>query len=289
MNRLAKKLAAGEFAVTAEIAPPKGPDFKPLAEKALSLASLVDAINVTDNQRAIMRASVLGGAIAVKQAGAEPVLQLTCRDRNRISLQSDLLAAAAFGIDNILCLTGDHVSAGDHPEAKAVFDLESVSLVAAASKLNSGEDIGGNRLSEPTQFFIGVAAHPSALPPEPLMAVLAKKVAAGAHFAQTQAVFDLEPFKLFMDRASALGIYVLAGILVIRSAKMARFVNENIPGVFVPEHFIAELERAEDPLRAGLAQAARTIERLKGLCHGVHLMTVGHEEFIQPVIEAAGL
>jgi 5,10-methylenetetrahydrofolate reductase len=289
MSRLAEKLAAGEFVVTAEIAPPKGADFTSLVERARILAPHVSAVNVTDNQRAVMRASALGAAIALKREGLEPILQLTCRDRNRIALQSDLLTAGSFGIENILCLTGDHVSAGDHPEAKAVFDLESVSLVAAASHLNEGEDIAGNRLSSPTRFFIGVAAHPSASPQEPLMAVLAKKVAAGASFAQTQAVFDLEPFKLFMDRASSLGIYVLAGILVIRSARMARFANENIPGVLVPEHFIAEIERGEDPVRVGLAQAARTIERLKGICHGVHLMTVGHEELIPRLVEAAGL
>lgn len=289
MSRLADKLEAGDFAVTAEIAPPKGSDFAPTLARALGLAPHVDAVNVTDNQRAVMRASALGAAVALRLEGIEPVLQLTCRDRNRIALQSDLLSAGAFGIENILCLTGDHVSAGDHPGAKAVFDLESVSLVATARRLSEGEDIAGHRLSAPPRFFIGVAAHPSASPQEPLLAVLAKKAAAGARFAQTQAVFDLEPFKLFMDRAQALGIYVLAGVLVLRSARMARFANENIPGVFVPEGFVAELERSDEPLRAGLAQAARTIERLKGLCHGVHLMTVGHEELIPHLMEMAGL
>ena len=289
MSRLENRLEAGAFAITAEIAPPKGPELDPTVEKALAIASCVDAVNVTDNQRALMRASALATAIALKQAGVEPVLQLTCRDRNRIALQSDLLSASAFGIENILCLTGDHVSAGDHPEAKAVFDLESVSLVAAASELNSGRDAAGHPLSGPTRFFIGVAAHPEASPPAPLQAAFDKKVAAGARFAQTQALFDLEPFKRFMDRADALGVYVLAGILVLRSAGMARFVNENIPGVTVPEHYIAELERSDEPLQTGLAQASRTIELLKGLCHGVHIMTVGREELIPPILEASGL
>lgn len=285
MQSLQESLESNQFAITAEVCPPKGTDVKDLIRKALELKDRVNAINVTDNQRAIMRLGSLGASIILLNNNIEPVYQLTCRDRNRIALQSDLLSAAAFGIKNVLLLTGDHVSAGDHREAKPVFDLDSVQLIDIASRLNHGFNAMDKPIKGKTSFFIGGAINPGANPLEPEIITFEKKVESGARFFQTQAIYDIETLKRFLNFISKSNIYILAGILVLKSAKMARFLNENVAGVNVPEDLIKQLEDSKDPLEKGIEIAAEQIKSLKNICHGVHIMTVGQEEIISNILD----
>ena len=282
-------LMSGEFVVTSEVGPPKGIDVADMLETAESLRGRVHALNVTDNQAAVMRLCTLAACIHLRQAGHEPVLQVTCRDRNRLAMQSDLLGAASFGIDNVLALTGDHVVVGDHPQAKAVFDLESVQLLQVVESLNAGTDLTGNELHGTPDFFLGAVVTPDAVPLRPQMAKFAKKVASGAKYFQTQAVYDPESFKRFMDDAHRLDVKVLAGVVVLRSAGMARFMNKNIPGISVPDALIAELAASDDPARTGVEIAGRFIREVRDHCDGVHIMAVGAEHLVPAVIESAEL
>ena len=227
MSRLKESLEAGDFVVTAEIAPPKGADATPAIEQAKALADLV-AINVTDNQGANMRLSPLVLSGLIRQAGIEPILQLTCRDRNRLALQSDLLGASALGIENLLLLSGDHASFGDHPEARSVFDLDSVQLLQAVSGLMQGTDMADQALSSAPNFFAGAAVSPEAEPFELMFQKYRKKIDCGAQFFQTQAVFDADRFIAFMQGATSLKVPVLAGVLLLKSAGMARFLNARV-------------------------------------------------------------
>jgi 5,10-methylenetetrahydrofolate reductase len=285
LKSLRESLESNNFTITAEVCPPKGPDVKHFLKKALILKDRINAINVTDNQRAIMRLGSLGASAILLHHNIEPIYQLTCRDRNRIALQSDLLSAAALKIKNVLFLTGDHVSAGDHSEAKAVFDLDSIQLIHIASGLNQGFSSVGKALHGKTSFLIGAAVNPGASPLKPELITFEKKIDAGAKFFQTQAIYNIDEFKQFLDFASKFNVYILAGILVLKSAKMARFLNENVSGVNVPEKLIKQIEDEKEPIKKGIEIAAHQIRSLKHICHGVHIMTVGQEEIISDILD----
>lgn len=286
---LRSALDSGTFVVTSELGPPKGMDVADMLATAELMRDRVHALNVTDNQAAVMRLCTLAACIHLIERGFEPVLQLTCRDRNRLELQSDLLGAASFGISNVLALTGDHVVTGDHPGAKPVFDLESVQLLEAIGHLNAGADLAGNKLHGTPEFYAGAVVTPEANPLGPQLLKFEKKIAAGARFFQTQAVYDAQHFSEFMDFARSLGTKVLAGVVILRSARMARFMNKNIPGIRVPDAIIAELDASSDPERTGVEIAARFIQEVREMCDGVHIMAVGAERLLPAVLDAAQL
>jgi 5,10-methylenetetrahydrofolate reductase len=279
----------GKFVITSEVAPPKGTDTAEMVENGELLKARVDAINLTDQQSSVMRLGSLAASQLLKARGIEPIFQMTCRDRNRIALQSDLLSAWALGVENLLCLTGDHVSLGDFPDAKAVFDLDSVSLLAAAKGLNEGADMAGNELAGKTGFCLGAVVTPGADPVELQLIKMEKKIAAGAKFFQTQAVFDAEAFARFMERAKPFGVPVMAGIILLKSPGMARFMNKNVAGVHVPESLIDEMKNSEDRPATSVEIAARLIREVKGICQGVHVMPLGWEARVPAVLDAAGL
>jgi methylenetetrahydrofolate reductase (NADPH) len=286
---LKDKLASGKFVITTEIGPPKGVDIQEMKENAEVLAGKVDAVNLTDQQSSVMRLGSLASCILSKQWGLEPIFQMTCRDRNRIALESDMLNAYVMGIENILCLTGDHVSLGDHPGAKPVFDLDSVSLLGTATELQKGRDLGGKELKGAPHFFMGASVTPGSDPVEPQIIKMEKKVKAGAQFFQTQAVYDPKKFEEFMKAVKHLNVPVLVGIVVLRSAAMARFMNKNVAGVFVPDALIDELDKAENKAKKSTEIAARLIKDMKGMCQGVHIMAIGMEKRVPAIIEASGL
>jgi 5,10-methylenetetrahydrofolate reductase len=279
----------GKFVVTAEVGPAKGTDISEFLENAEQLKGRVDAVNVTDQQSAVMRLGSLAGCILLKEKGIEPVLQMTCRDRNRIALQSDLLAASVLGFDNILCLTGDHVILGDHPQAKPVFDLDSVSLLYTARLLEQGKDLADKELKGSPKFFLGACSTPGADPLEPQLRKLEKKVKAGAQFIQTQAVYEPKKFELFMEEAKKLNVPVMVGIVLLRSAAMARFMNRNVAGIHVPDELIDEIDDAEDKMQKGIEIAARLINETKSMCQGAHVMAIGLEHKVPAILDAAGL
>lgn len=297
-------LETQDFTVTCEVAPPKGVNMTAVLEEAELLRGRVAGINVTDLQAAAMRVSSLATCALLKEKGLEPIMQMVCRDRNRLALQSELLSAYTLGIRNVLCLTGDHVVLGDHPGAKPVFDLDSVSLLQAAQGLINGKDLAGNELdSTPDDLFLGAIVTPGADPVEPQIYKLHQKVAAGARFIQTQAVYDVPTFARFMERVSDIGVPILAGIVLLKSAGMARYMNKNVAGVFVPDDLIAEMAKAGQADKAAKAEgkkadhqvktsieiAARLIQGLKPLCRGVHIMPLGWGHHVPAVLEAAGV
>lgn len=284
---LVEELNSGRFVITAEICPPKGTDTEDFLKKARLLRNRIAAANVTDNQRAVMRLSSLACSVLLLREGIDPVFQMTCRDRNRLALQSDILGAWALGIKNILALTGDHVSFGDHREAKAVFDIDSVQLVGLIEGLNRGRNMKDKELRGGTGFLIGAVVAPEANPWEPEGIKFEKKIAAGARFFQTQAIYDMEKFKRFFDVASRNDVKILGGILLLKSAKMASYLNTNVPGVHVPLSLIDELERAPDQLEKGIEIASRQLRELKSFCHGAHIMAIGQEESVVKIIEGA--
>ncbi|MDH4226940.1 MAG: methylenetetrahydrofolate reductase [Deltaproteobacteria bacterium] len=287
-SKLKKELESGRFVVTAEICPPRGTDTAEFVEKARLLKDKITAANVTDNQRAVMRLSSLACSVLLLKEGIEPVFQMTCRDRNRLAIQSDALGAWALGVRNVLALTGDHVSAGDHREAKAVFDLDAVQLVHTIDTLNKGKNLGGKELRGKTDFYLGAVVNPGAEPFEPEWIRFQKKISAGARFFQTQAVFDMDAYKQFFEDAEKTGVKVLCGILLLKSAKMAEYLNKNVPGVNVPKQFIDALENASDPLEKGIEIAAEQVKTLKRFSHGVHIMAIGQEESVVKILGLAG-
>ncbi|MBN2494696.1 MAG: methylenetetrahydrofolate reductase [Deltaproteobacteria bacterium] len=285
-------LDEGRFAVTAEVGPLKGTDTAEAFEVADLLKGKVDAANVTDQQSAVMRLGSLATSSLLVGRGLDPVYQLTCRDRNRIALQSDLLSAHVLGIRNVLALTGDFPTFGDHPDAKAVYDLDSVQLAWAMRRMNEGYDISGHELEGKTDFFIGAVVTPYTDTEEAfeLQCIkMEKKIEAGARFFQTQAVYDATVFERFMKRAGKLGVPVLAGIIPLRSDKMARYMNRNVAGVYVPDDVIAEMAGAEKKMSRGLEIAARLIKELRSMCQGVHIMAIGMEKKVPEILELAGL
>ncbi len=282
-------LSSGTFAVTSEVGPPKGTDVSEMLASAEILRGRVHALNVTDNQAAVMRLCTLAACIHLKNAGHDAVYQVTCRDRNRLAMQSDLLGAASFGITNVLALTGDHIVVGDHPAAKSVFDYESVQLLETIVDLKGGRDAAGNELHGVPDFTIGAVVTPDAKPFRPQLAKFEKKVRAGATYFQTQAVYDPESFTSFSAYARGLGVKILAGVVVLRSAGMARFMNKNIPGIEVPQALIDQLEASNDPVQTGIEITARFIEQVRSECDGVHVMAVGAEHLVPRILDAAGL
>lgn len=287
MHTLKESLASKKFTITAEICPPKGTDTSDFLKKARLLKGKIAAANVTDNQRAVMRLSSLACSVLLLKESIDPVFQMTCRDRNRLAMQSDIMGAWTLGVKNILALSGDHVSFGDHREAKAVFDLDSVQLVQVIKKLNSGTNMKDTSLKGGTDFFIGAVVAPEAEPWEPEMIKFEKKIEAGAKFFQTQAVYDMEKFHKFYEYAKKFDVKILGGILLLKSVKMAHFLNNNVPGVTVPKHLIDEMEQAPDQLKKGIEIAARQVKELKGFCDGAHIMAIGQEESVADIIKAA--
>jgi len=277
MSRLREVLEAGVFAVTGEVGPPKGVNVGAVLEEAKEMAPHVVAVNVTDLQSAVMRVSSLATCKLLLERGIEPVLQLTCRDRNRLALQAELLGAAVFGIKNALLLTGDHMVLGDHPEARPVFDLDSVQLLKAASELKAGRDLSGHELDGTPDLFIGAVATPEFEPLELHLIKMRKKVEAGAQFFQTQAVYDVERFKQFADAVSGWGVPILAGIVLLKSAGMARYMNQNVAGVRVPQELIDEMSATpKEKRREKSAEIAlRIVEQIRPYCAGVHIMPLG--------------
>jgi methylenetetrahydrofolate reductase (NADPH) len=288
-----KALVSGKFVVTSEVAPPKGTHLEKMRHHIELLREKVDAMNVTDHQSSVMRFPSLGGALIVKEMGGEPILQMTCRDRNRLALQADLLFAYSRGITNVLCLTGDSVILGDHKEAKSVFDLDSSQLLNTIRRLEKGKDLGGNELDGGVEFCAGAIVTPEANPLEPQLIRFEKKVEAGAEFIQTQAVYDLDHFKEFMAYARQFPVKILAGIILLTSAPMARFMNKNVAGVSVPQDLIDEMASAPKgtALRKGVEIAGRMIRRIheERMCDGVHIMAIGKEELVPDIMAEAGL
>jgi 5,10-methylenetetrahydrofolate reductase len=285
-----EKIQSGKFLVTSEIGPPKGIETKTILEDAELIRGRVDAINVTDLQSSVMRLGSLAVCSLLKHKGFEPIFQVTCRDRNRLALQSDILSAAALGIENLLILTGDHPTLGDHPEAKPVFDLDSVQLLQVVKKLQEGSDMKGNKLEGVApKFCVGAVVNPGADPIEPQIIKMEKKIEAGAEFFQTQAVYEPKVFENFLSRIKHLKTTILAGIVLLKSAGMARYMNKNVAGVFVPDNLIKEMEETKDKSAKSIEIAARLIKELKPMCQGIHIMPIGWDKKVPLVLDAAGL
>ena len=285
-----EKLEAGKFLVTSEIGPPKGIETKILLEDAELIRGRVDAINVTDLQSSVMRLGSLAVCSLLKQGGFELIFQVTCRDRNRLALQSDILSAAALGIENLLILTGDHTTLGDHPEAKPVFDLDSTQLLQVVGKLQQGMDMKGNKLEgRAPKFCVGAVVNPGADPIEPQIMKMEKKIAAGAEFFQTQAVYDIRIFENFLSKIKHLKTTILGGIVLLKSAGMAKYMNKNVSGVFVPDNLIKEMEEAKGKVDKSVEIASRLIKELKPMCQGIHIMPIGWDKVVPKVLDASGL
>lgn len=286
-------LESGKFIVTCEVAPPKGTNLEQTKHHIELLKNKVDAMNLTDHQSSVMRYPSIGGALLVKEMGGEPILQMTCRDRNRLALQAELLFAASRGVHNVLCLTGDSVMLGDHKEAKGVFDLDSSQLMAALRTLETGKDLGGNDLDGSPAFCAGAIVTPEADPLAPQLIKFEKKIGAGAEFIQTQAVYDLDRLKAFMEYAKKFPVKILAGIILLTSAPMARFMNKNIAGVNVPQNLVDEMAQAPKgtAIAKGIEIAGRMIKRIheEKMCDGVHIMAIGKEELVPDIMAAADL
>jgi len=295
-TNLEKILAGGKFAVTVEAGPPKGTNPEVIQKKGDLLRQYCDAVNVTDNQTAIVRMSSLASCLLLKQMGVEPVMQVVTRDRNRIALQSDVLGAVAWGIGNILCLSGDHPKLGNHPQSKAVFDIDSVQLIQTLKKMRDDHKfINGDEISGEVPLFIGAVANPFADPFEIRVPRLAKKIKAGADFIQTQAVYDVNRFTQWMKIVTERGLdkeaHILAGIIPIRSAGMARYMRDNVSGVNIPDDIVTRMEKAEDAEAEGVEIALELIAKVKKIpgVHGIHIMAVGWEKKVPEIIERAGL
>jgi methylenetetrahydrofolate reductase (NADPH) len=298
-SKLERILASGHFAVTAELGPPKGPNLEVVERKMQLLTGVCDAINVTDNQTAIVRLSSVATCAILAQRGLEPVMQMTCRDRNRLAIQADVFGAVALGVRNLLCLTGDHQCFGNHPTAKNVYDLDSIQLIRMIARMrDEGRTEGGEEVDGAVPLFIGGAANPFGDPFEMRVIRLAKKVAAGVDFIQTQCIFDMARFKEWMKRVVDQGlhekVYILAGIMPLKSAGAARYINSNVAGIYVPEPLVKRMAaagRGKAAQAEGMKLAAETIQEVREIegVRGVHIMAVEWEEAIRPIVEMAGL
>ena len=295
-TNLEKVLESGRFAVTAEAGPPKGASAALIRRKGEQLRYHCDAVNITDNQTAIVRMSSIAGCTILRSLNIDAVMQMVCRDRNRIAIQSDILGAVALGIGNILCLSGDHQKFGNHPTAKGVFDVDSIQLIGAVKTMRDEKKfICGENITGEVPLYIGAVENPFAEPFEFRVTRLAKKVKAGADFIQTQAVYDVPKFAKWMEMVVARGldrqVHILAGIIPMRSLAMARFMKEYVAGVSVPDEFISRLEKAKDTKEEGITIALEIIEQLKEIpgVHGIHIMAVGWEEIVPRIVEKAGL
>ena len=296
ISNLSRILESGAFAVTAEITTPKGADLSGFRKRAEFFRGRVDAVNVTDNQAAAVHLSSAACAAELVRLGVEPVFQLTCRDRNRIALQSEFLGALSLGARNVLCLTGDHTHFGDEVQARGVFDLDSVQLIQALNNLiEKGRFIGGGKLEGKVEAYLGGAAGPFADPMGAQVRKLRKKVQAGARFIQTQGVFDLERFERWMAAVRAEGLHkqtkILAGIIPVRSAKAARYMRDQVPGIRIPDAVMERFEKAADVKEEGVRFAVEAIEavrKVEGVA-GVHIMAIGWDEIVPEVVKRAGL
>ncbi len=292
---LREKIESGKFVVTGELGPPQSAEAEAIRKKTVHFKQGVDGINITDNQTAIVRLSSIAAARIILDEGLEPVIQMTCRDRNRIAIQSDLLGAAALGIENVLCLTGDYPKFGNHPEARPVFDLDSVQLIAAARFMTEGHFLSGDEMNAPPRLFIGGAANPFADPMEFRVLRLEKKIDAGAEFIQTQCVFDIRRFGEWMDlvrkRELHLKTAILAGVMPVRSAKALYYMKNDVPGMRVPQELIRRMESAQDPKDEGVRIAVETIQELKRFegIRGIHLMPLMWESITPRILEESGL
>ena len=294
-TNLEKVLESGRFAVTAEAGPPKGTSAAVMLRKAELLRNCCDAVNVTDNQTAIVRMSSLAGCALLKQQGVDPIMQIVVRDRNRIAIQSDVLGAIALGIGNILCLSGDHQKFGNHPTAKNVFDIDSIQLIQTLKNMRDEKKfICGEEISGEVPLFIGAAANPFADPFEFRVARLAKKVKAGVDFIQTQAIYDVAKFtkwmKMVCERGLDKQVHILAGVIPIRSACMARYMRDYVSGVSVPDEIVTRMEEAETAKEEGVKIILDIIEQVKEISgvHGIHIMAVGWEDIVPEIVEQAG-
>jgi methylenetetrahydrofolate reductase (NADPH) len=289
-SNLQKSLENGKFAVTCEIGPPKGVDISEIKDTAQILKGLVDAVNVTDLQSSVMRLGSLAASHLLTEMGVEPVFQMTCRDRNRLSLQSELLSSYVLGIKNVLSLTGDHTTIGDHPQAKPVYDLDSVSLLWTMKKLESGFDLSGKELKGKPVFFKGAVFNPGA-DTRPAMELqllkIKKKIDAGAQFFQTQAIFDSVSFEKFMERVSKLDIKtpILAGIILLKSEKMALYMNKFVPGVNVPQSIIDKMSSTQDKVPAMLEITTELIEKVRPYVQGIHIQALGWEKHVPALLK----
>lgn len=297
-SKLERILAAGHLAVTSECGPPRGSDGSVVEEKAAMIRHHVDAINVTDNQTSVVRLCSLASCIRVKQMGIEPTLQMVTRDRNQIALQSDILGAASFDIQNILCLTGDHQSFGDHPTAQNVWDLDSIQLIQMVRKMrDESRFLGGDEIKVPPRMFVGAAANPFADPFEIRVPRLAKKVEAGVEFIQTQCIFNLDKFEQWLDLARDRGllekVYILAGLTPFKSVGMAKYMKNRVPGMDVPDEMVKRMSGVPKEKQAdeGVRICVESIERLKEnpAVSGFHIMAIEWEEKVPEIVEAAGL
>lgn len=286
---LKNKLAQNKFAVTAEIGPPKGVNVAASLAEVEGFKAFVDAVNVTDLQSSAMKAGSLVLSHLLIDAGVEPILQVTCRDRNRLALQSDLLSAYILGIRNVLALTGDHPAAGDHPEAKPVFDLDAITLLKTIQTLTKGTDLAGKKLEGKPDFFAGAVVNPGAEPVEAEILKMEKKIAAGAAFFQTQAVFDPKIFEAFMKKVRHFNVPILAGVVILKSAKMANYMNKNVSGVTVPASSIQQLQNSKDVKATSVEIASGIIKNIKGFCQGVHIMPLGSGDSVVPILKESDL
>ena len=293
MSKLKAAFSAGGFVVTCELSPPKGTDLSALIAKAEMLADSVDAFNLTDSAAARMRMDPVAAGHALLQRGIEPVVQVTSRDKNRLALQSGMLGAAVLGVSNLVIMGGDPPHIGDHPEAKGVNDLFSSEIIAAANALNHGKDHAGNAMTGATNFHIGSVCNPGAADMDAEVENTRRKIDAGARFFQTQAIYRAEQFKAFLERLNAPDITVLAGIIPIKSVKMAAYMNERVPGIDIPDALIARISTAaqsgpESVVEESLAIAAQTIDEVRAWCGGIHVMAVGWEAHVKALIARVG-
>ena len=295
-SNLEKVLEGGYFAVTAEVGPPKGTSASVIRRKGELLKFYCDAMNVTDNQTAIVRMSSLSGSVILREMGIDPVMQMVVRDRNRIAIQSDILGAVALGIRNVLCLSGDHQKFGNHPDAKGVYDIDSIQLVQTLKTMRDEKKfLCGEGISGEVLLFIGAVENPFADPFEYRVVRLAKKIRAGADFIQTQAVYDVNKFskwiEMIRDRGLDKQVHILAGIIPIKSVGMARYMRDNVSGVSVPDEIITRLEGAKDVKEEGVKISLEIIDQLKGIdgIHGIHIMAVAWEDIVPVIVERAGL
>jgi len=287
MKKFRDKLKDGKFVFTTEIGPPKGVHMDDIFRELDHIAGRVDAVNVTDQQSAIMRLGSVAASKALIDKGFEPICQFTCRDRNRIALQSDLLSASLLGIENILIMTGDHPLLGDHPQAKPVYDLDSVSLLKAVESLGKGFDLSGRKLDGSPDFCVGAVVNPGADPLEPEIIKMEKKIACGAVFFQTQAIFNIKLFENFIKSIKHLrsGIKILGGVVPLKSAGMARYMNANIPGVFIPEDIVEKMEKASDVSERSAEIAANIVGEIRGMCDGIHFMPIRANHLVRKILD----